>query len=261
MFRISFPFVVAAAMVAFCLNAQSQDISKLLQEGDVYALQQHDNSKALSSYLKAEALDPGSYQVNWRLSRVTIDIAEHLPADTDEQKDAQLAMYEKALQYAEKAVKINPNGMMGYLRRAISKGRIALFKGVFKAIGLVKDVKRDIEKAILLNDEDNHHLGIAHYLLGRTHDKVCDKPYLVRLPLGLGWGDRDEAAAEYEKAITLDPGFIMFRLDAAKNYIEMDEFQKAKEHLYKIQHLPLVDEDDGQFKKEAAKLIDQIKDR
>ena len=103
-------------------------------------------------------------------------------------------------------------------------------------------------------------MDILEYLLGRTHDKICEKPYLLRLPLGLGWGDRDVAASSYEKAISCNPNFIMFRLDAAKNYIEMDEYQKAREHLQKIQQLPLYDEDDQQFKKEAVRLLAQIKD-
>ena len=253
-------FCCAAVFAAIPGTSLSQDVARYLQDGDDMALRQHDNRKALELYQKAEALEPGNYAVAWRLSRVHVDLAEHLPTQTDEQQDAQLAMYEKSLQYAEKAVKVNPGGMMGYLRRAIAKGRIALFKGVFSAIGLVKDVKADVEKAIRLNNEDKHHLGIAHYLLGRTHAKVCEKPYLLRLPLGLGWGDRDIAAEEYEQAISLDPNFIMFRLDAAKNYIEMDEFEKARGHLKKIQQMALVDEDDQQFKKEAVKLLSDIKD-
>lgn len=53
----------------------------------------------------------------------------------------------------------------------------------------------------------------------------------------------------------------MFRLDAAKNYIEMDEYQKAKEHLYKIPHLAKNDEDDERFKAEAATLLNEIKNK
>jgi FimV-like protein len=258
------PFIRISLLAALALGLSAalhaQDLTTLLQDGDIQSQQKHDNRKALEIYQKAEALEANNYKVVWRLSRTYVDIAEHLPATTDEQKDAQLAMYEKSLAYAEKAVKANPGGMMGYLRRAVAKGRIALFKGVFSAIGLVKDVKADVEKAIKLNDEDRHHLGIAYYLLGRTHDKICEKPYLVRLPLGLGWGDRDVAAESYEKAIACNPNFIMFRLDAAKNYIEMDEYQKARDHLQKIQQLALYDEDDQQFKKEAVRLLTQIKD-
>jgi tetratricopeptide (TPR) repeat protein len=253
-------FVLCIILLSSGRPSFAQNVASILKEGDDLALVQHDNKKALEKYQKAEALAPEEYTVLWRLSRVFVDIAEHQPANTDDQKNAQLAMYEKSLHYADKAVKARPNGMMGYLRRAVANGRIALFKGVFSAIGLVKDVKSDVEKAIKLNDEDKHHLGIAYYLLARAHDKVCEKPYLVRLPLGLGWGDRDDAATAYEKAISLDPNFIMFRLDAARNYIEMDEFSKARSQLTALQKLPIIDEDDEQCKKEAAKLFVKIKD-
>jgi tetratricopeptide (TPR) repeat protein len=241
--------------------AFAQDLKSLLAEGDVYAENKFDDRKALEIYKKAESLDPKNYGVLWRISRAYVDIAEHLPAGNDEQRKEQLSMYHLSLDYAEKTIKANASGMMGYLRRAISNGRVALSKGVFSQIGLIKEVKADVEKAIQLHNEDTHQLAVAHYVLARAHDKVCEKAYLVRLPLGLGWGDRKTDMDEYEKAISLNQDFIMFRLDAARNYIEMSEYQKAKEHLYKIPKLGVHDEDDVQFKKEAAALLLEIKNK
>jgi tetratricopeptide (TPR) repeat protein len=242
-------------------RSHAQDMKQLLANGDVQAEQKFDNQKALEFYKKAEALDGKNYHMLWRMSRTYVDIAEHLPVGNDEQKKAQMSMYQLSLDYAEKTIKANPAGMMGYLRRAISNGRVALSKGVFSQIGLIKTVKADLEKAIQLHNEDDHQLAVAHYVLARSHAKVCEKPYLVRMPLGLGWGDRKVAAAEYEKAVALKPEFIMFRLDAARNYVEMDDYQKAKEHLYKIPQLGIHDEDDVQFKKEASTLLQEIKNK
>jgi tetratricopeptide (TPR) repeat protein len=255
--------VLAFALLCYCGSAslKAQNVQQLIAEGDVLAEKKFDNRKALEIYKKAETLDPKNYAVLWRISRALVDISEHLPAGTDEQKKEQMSGYQASLDYAEKAVKANPSGMMGYLRRGISNGRVALSKGVFSQIGLIKSVKADVEKAIQLHNEDNHQLAVAHYIMARAHAKVCEKPYLVRLPLGLGWGDRKTAAAEYEKAISLNPDFVMFRLDAARNYVEMDEYQKAKEHLYKIPKTGIYDEDDAQFKKDAAALLQDIKNK
>jgi tetratricopeptide (TPR) repeat protein len=88
---------------------------------------------------------------------------------------------------------------------------------------------------------------------------VCEKPYLLRLPLTLGWGNRDEATKHYETAIKLRPNFIMFRVDAAKNYIELEEWQKANEHLYAVPSLPNLDEDDETYRAEAKKILEKIK--
>ena len=260
------PFIAAVLFMTFMNRSgifvvHAQDLKQFIADGDVYAEKKFDDRKALEIYKKAEALSPGNYQLLWRISRAYVDIAEHLPAGNDEQKKEQLSMYHLSLDYAEKTIKANPSGMMGYLRRAISNGRVALSKGVFSQIGLIKDVKADLEKAIQLHNEDNHQLAVAHYVLARAHDKVCEKPYLVRLPLGLGWGDRKTASEEYEKAIILNQDFIMFRLDAARNYVEMDEYQKAKNHLYKIPQLGIHDEDDPQFKNEASSLLQEIRNK
>ncbi len=248
-----------AVMLVICaLSCKAQDVHDLIAEGDQAVEQRFDNRRGLELYKKAETLDPGNYAVLWRISRALVDIAEHLPALTDAQKEEQHSMYRKALEYAERAIKANPRGMTGYLRRAIANGRIALFKGVFSVVGIVKSVKADLEKAIEFRNDDRQQLAVSHYVLARTHAKVCDKPYLVRLPMGLGWGDREVAANEYEKAIAINPSFIMFRLDAARNYVEMDEYDKARAHLRAIPGLPKADEDDDQFRKEAASLLKEI---
>jgi FimV-like protein len=70
----------------------------------------------------------------------------------------------------------------------------------------------------------------------------------------------DDAIKNYEKSIELRPNFIMYRLDCAKAYIEMDEYKKAREHLTKIATLPKEDEDDDTFRKEATELLEKIKD-
>jgi FimV-like protein len=179
-----------------------------------------------------------------------------MPTGTDEEEDKQLETYQKALEFADKSIAVNPNGSMGYARRAIANGRIALFKGVWESLDLVKQTKADCEKAIAL-DPDN---ASALYVLGRTHMKVCEKPRIVRWPLGLGWANLEESVKNYEKAIALRPDFIMYRLDCARAYVELDEYEKARVHLNAIATLSTQDEDDDKFRSEAKALLEEIKD-
>lgn len=253
-----FSFCLCAVFVISLAHAAPPDSSRvqqLLAQGDVYAEQTFDNQKALETYQAALALDTTNYEVLWRISRAYIDIGEHLPAKTDQQKDEQLHTYERALEFAKKAVAANPDGSMGYARRAIANGRIALFKGVWESLDLVKQTRADCEKAIAL-DSNN---ASAYYVLGRTHMKVSEKPKIIRWPLGLGWANLDDAVKNYEKAIALRPDFIMYRIDCARAYIELEEYDKARAHLNAIKTLPTLDEDDTQFRKEALELLDQIK--
>lgn len=239
----------------------AQNVNDLIQQGDQAASKEFNNQKALELFEKADKLSPNNWEVLWRLSRTWIDIAEHMPASTDAQKDAQAAKYEVAFKYADRAVNLSNNKAVNYLRRAIANGRIALSKGVFKVIGLVNSVKDDIEKAIKLGDGGSEIQAACHYVLGRTHAKVCEKPYLVRLPLTLGWGDMDIAISNLERAVQLRSNFRMYRIDLAKAYISEKEWQKAKENLYKVSSLPVLDEDDQQFQDEAKKMIEEIKNK
>jgi FimV-like protein len=70
----------------------------------------------------------------------------------------------------------------------------------------------------------------------------------------------EDAVKNYEKAIELRPSFIMYRLDCARAYVEMDKYGKAREYLTKIASLPKEDEDDDVFRKEATELLEKIKD-
>ncbi|AFH48047.1 Hypothetical protein IALB_0335 [Ignavibacterium album JCM 16511] len=256
------PFVykMLFLVVVFLISSVSfaQSLEELLKEGDNYVAQ-FENQKALEVYQKADKLFPNNWEVYWRLSRAYVDIGEHLPDKTDKEKDTQLEYYKKAFDFADKAVKLAPTQSITYVRRAIASGRIALFEGVFSAVGTVKDVKNDCEKAIQLGNGGNYVQALAHYVLGRTHLKVCEKPYLVRLPLGLGWGDTEKAVQLLETANKLRPNFRMFMLELAKAYIEEDEFAKAKDLLLKIEKAPVADEDDDKVLVEAKQLYEKIK--
>jgi len=253
MMLLSMVFVLSA----FASSPDSSRVDQLIAQGDVYAEKTFENQKALQSYQAALALEANNYDALWRMSRAYVDIGEHLPATTDQEKTAQLQMYEKALESANKAVAANAQGAMGYTRRAIANGRIALFKGVWESLDLVKQTKADCEKAIQLDPND----AAAYYVLGRTHMKVAEKPKIVRWPLGLGWANLDDAVKNFEKAIALRSGFIMYHLDCARAYVEQDEYDKARLHLNSIATLSTMDEDDGQFRKEAQELLLKIKSK
>jgi len=249
---------ILAFFLLLSFSIQAQMIDKLLEEGDQYT-EEYNNQKALEAYLKADKLSPNNWQVLWRISRAYVDIGEHIPEKTDEQKDAQLLIYQKAFDNADKSVKLAPEKSITYVRRAIANGRIALFKGVFSVGGVVNAVKDDCELAIKLNNGEKYTIALCHYILARTHAKVSEKWAPARAVLGLGWADNEIAIAEFNKAINLFPSFRMFYLDLANSYIREDEFQKARDMLNKVIDSPKKDEDDDQRLTEAKNLLEEIK--
>jgi len=237
------------------LNAQS--LEELMQQGNDY-YKEFNHEKALATYMLADSLYPANWELMWKISRAYVDITEKLPEETGDQEDIKQAEFEKALFYADSSVKLAPGEAETYVRRAIANGKIALFEGIFSAIGSVNDVKDDTEKAIELGNGGNYTQALAHYVLGRSHLKVCEKAYLLRLPLGLGWGDMDDAIRELETAVKLRPNYRMFYLSLARAYFEESMYEKAKESIELLQKAPFVDEDDDTVLAEAEELLVEI---
>lgn len=250
-------FLLVCFMV-FNSASKAQIAEKLIEEGDNYT-EVFNNQKALDTYLKADKLYPNNWEILWRISRAYVDLGEHMPEKTDEQKDAQLVLYQKAFDFADRSVKLASDQSITYVRRAIANGRIALFKGVFSVASVVNSVKEDCEKAIKLNSGDTYTIALAHYILARTNAKTSEKWAPARAVIGLGWADNEIAIAEFNKAINLYPNFKMFYLDLAKSYIREDEYQKAREILKKVIDSPKKDEDDDQRVTEAKSLLEEIK--
>jgi tetratricopeptide (TPR) repeat protein len=252
-----FTLLLIVISVLLFNRANSQTVEELIQEGDQYNTE-FNHEKSLEAYQKADKLSPANWEVIWRISRAYCDMANKMPEETDELKDAKFNKYKKSFFYADSSIKLAPDQSVTYVRRAIVNGRIALFEGVFSAIGTVNDVKDDCERAIQLNNGGNYIQALAHYVLARTHTKVCEKAYLLRLPLGLGWGDMEVAIREYQNAIKLKPNMRMFYLDLAKAYIEEDEYELAKENLLLVEKAPIVLEDDEDYLKEAKQLLEEV---
>ena len=257
-------FLLAAiVLISLFFNdvVHGQSMDDLLNKGDNCLDNEFNNQKALETYQAADKQYPNNWEVYWRLSRTYVYIAEKMPDNTSELKDAQLAVYQKSYDYANKAVMLAPDKSVAYLRRAIANGRIALFKGIFSVSGIVNAVKADCDKAISLGNGGNNVQGIAHYVLARTNDKVSEKWAPARSVIGLGWASIDKALSEYNTAIKIYPGFRMFYLDLAKAYIKEDEYDKAKQNLRKVIESPKREENDDDQLAEAKKLLEKIKDK
>ena len=250
-------FVIIVSLSTLILPDDTGSLKEIMLEGDRY-YDEFNHAKALETYLKADSLYPGNWVIMWKISRAYVDIGEKLPQETSEEEEAKKAIYDKALFYADSSVKLAPEESETYVRRAIANGRIALFEGVFSAIGSVNNVRDDCEKAIEIGNGGNITQSLAHYILGRAHYKVCEKPYLLRLPLGLGWGDPADAIRELEMAVKLRPNFRMYYLALAKAYIEESEYEKAKESLLLVEQAPFVDEDDDKVLAESKELLVKV---
>ncbi len=252
----SFAFAVVQLPPQSPDSSQQDHIHALLSQANDVALNQFDSRRALLLYSEVLSLTGANAEILWRISRAYIDIGGQMPVGTDEEQEAQLVMYEKALEFAEKGVSIDPGNSMALTQRAIARARVTLYKGLWESVGLLNSVRADLELALQL-DSTNH---LAHYTLATTHLKVIERPWLIRWPLGLGWGNRDEAMAHFEAAIALRWDNIGYRFACGRAYIEDGEYEIARAHLSLIPLLRPRDRGDNGAREEAFATLDRIQD-
>jgi tetratricopeptide (TPR) repeat protein len=252
--------VTLVFFIVFSSLLLGQQVERFIYEGDKLT-DSFNNKGALDKYLQADKLSPKNWDILWRISRSYINIGTHMPESTGDQQDAQLAVFQKALTYADMSITYGSDKSITYLRRAIANGRIALFKGVFSVGGVVNSVKSDCENAIKLNNGGNYIQGLAHYVLARTNSKISEKWAPARAVLGLGWADNEIALKEFKTAITLFPNFRMFYIDYARSLIRENEYGTAKDILNKCISSPKQEEDDDSRLAEAKQILSEIKNK
>jgi tetratricopeptide (TPR) repeat protein len=252
--------VVLVLCILFSPLLLGQQIEKIINEGDKFT-DSFNNKNALDQYLQADKISPKNWDILWRISRSYVNIGTHMPEKSGDQKDAQLAVFQKALSYADMSVNYGSDKSVTYLRRAIANGRIALFKGVFSVGSVVNSVKSDCEKAINLNNGGNYVQGLVHYVLARTNAKISEKWAPARAVLGLGWADNEIAIKEFKTAISLYPNFRMFYIDYAKSLIKEDDYGAARDMLNKCITSPKQEEDDDSRLIEAKQMLNEIKNK
>ncbi len=246
--------VIPLFLIQVSYGDEEQTVESILEHADYYSQETWEHGKALELLHEALEQHPDNDDILWRISRAYADSAEILQKIENAEEDTIESYYQTAREYAERAIEANPENSMAYTRLAVATGQIALYKGIWSAISLVKDTRDAVEKALELDESNN----IAHFVYARSHHAVSQRPRLVRRPLGLGWANMDTALKHFDKAIELRPDFIMYRLDAARAFIEEDEYERAYELLAKIPDLENQTRFDDTYREEAQQLLAEI---
>lgn len=244
-------FLLVFALFYSCVDALA-DVNSLCSQFDSQ-IESMDVRGARQTIDKALQEDGSSCNALYRLARVLVIQGDQ---ETDEQKRA--SFYNQSVDAANKALQRNSSCMGAYVYRAAANGKIALSKGIFSVGGVVTSVRDDATKAIQLHNDSPQRLAAAYYILGRTHLNVQRKPKFVRLPLGLGWGNYDEALLYLTKARELRKDFIMFELEYARCLAEGDREQEALSVARRIASLKSLEPGDMKRQQEALELIREL---
>lgn len=167
-----------------------------------------------------------------------------------------LSYFYKAMDYSNKAMKVNPDYDEAYISHARAMGRLALMSETKQQLTMAREIKKNVDKAVELNPNN----GIAWHILGKWYFKFADLSWFERSIAGLIYGSVPkatfkEAKSAFKKAMDIQPTFISHRLEYAKTCIKLDEILEAKSYLEEVLEANIVLSTDQVYKNEAKKLL------
>jgi len=227
--------------------AVGAEIDSVMAVGDsLYALNRYDES--ITYYKQACQMDSSKFEPFWKLGR-SINLKGELAP-----KDSQLVVFEAARDAEAHALELNESSADAHFQMARALGKIALFKGIFKSVGLAKKVREECLRALEL---DSLHDGAWH-ILGRWNREVGKKPKFLRVPMGLGAANKEDAIAFMQKAIEINPNYIHHHLEMGITYDTYKKKDLARQQFEKCLELPTQRPLDEIYQKEAKKYLAEL---
>ncbi len=139
---------------------------------------------------------------------------------------SRLDAFEQLAADADRAVAGNPGSAELYIWRGIIRSTWAGARGGLGALGLVKDAKTDLERALEIDPEALQ--GSAYTSLGSLYYQVPGWP--------IGFGDDDKAEELLKKALDVNPDGIDSNYFYGSYLIEAKRYDQARTYLLKAQN-------------------------
>uniref|UniRef100_A0A7C6AFU6 Uncharacterized protein n=1 Tax=candidate division WOR-3 bacterium TaxID=2052148 RepID=A0A7C6AFU6_UNCW3 len=238
---------LASAIFLVLIDAQTTDelINQAIQLYETRHLNK-DNLKNSYEILSGIILkEPENLRALCEFSKVC-----YLMGDAQTKKDDKLKFYNKGVEYGKKAIGIDKNSVWAHFWYMVNLGRSGQTKGVLNSLGLVPDIKKEIDLVLKLDPK---------------HTGAMDAGAMLYYELpGLMGGNLNKSIEYLNRAIEIDSNYTILYVDMAKVYIKKKDYEKARWFLNKVLMInkPTYEADyilDD--RPEALKLLEQIKDK
>jgi tetratricopeptide (TPR) repeat protein len=242
-----FPIIAALLFTGGALRAGTADT--LITEGDLfYAKLQA--SEALKYYLPAEKLEPNNVRLLVHISREY----RHLMSDAEDQNN-KIKLGHIAVDYAKRAVALDPKDPDAQLAVAISYGKVQPYEGYHQRFDSVHIIKNATDKALELDPKND----LCWHVLGRWYEGLAEVDPLHRILAqalgGLPPATYQEAATCFEKAIQLNPNRLMHYIALGKVYVEMGKKDEGCRLIQKGLAMQNTEKDDPETKHEGEQVL------
>ena len=246
--RLSVLAILSGAVPSL-LVAQS-DIAAGIAASDA-----HDFVAARTHFESALHRDSASYEANWRLALLLIDVAKQTPDRV--KSPARDSLYLLAESYARRAVAARDSDAQGHFALANAIGRGSLSMSARAKVRRALEVRSEALRALAL---DPRHDGAWH-ILGRWNAEVERlsglERFFARTFLGASaFSDAswDEAERDLRIAVQIAPTRILHRFDLAEVLVSRRKWDEAAAQLDVIATLPPTDVLDPLYQQQARAL-------
>ena len=248
--------LAAALLVASPRGVVAQEGSLAL---GISAMQVYNYPAARRQLEQALQADPQSYEANWRLGMVLVNLGQQTPDDV--KSPARDSLYALAESYARRAVAAKPSEADGHFVLGTAVGRTSLTVSKKERIKHATEIFVEATKAIELNPR---HDG-AYHLLGRWHSEIMLltplQKFFAKNFMGgtiFNQASWDAAETNLRTAVDLAPNRIFHRIDLANVLVERGKWREAKVQVDAISGLPPVEPMDLSYRRQAQLLGTRI---
>ncbi|MBL0170755.1 MAG: hypothetical protein IPP90_08505 [Gemmatimonadaceae bacterium] len=246
----------ALALLIGACTLRAQTTAELIDAGDRESAARH-SAKALPYYERALQADPRHYMALWKASRELVDLGE-----VEANADTRTRRYALAVDYAKRAIAVNPNDAEGHFHLSRAIGRTALSVGPRERVKYGIEVRAEALRALEIAP---HHPGALH-VMGVWNAEIMRLNGFTRMVAKTFLGGKifdtaswAEATRYMEQSVTVEPNRLVHRLDLARVYRDTNRKADARAAYASAIALPLVDANDDMYKRDAERELAALK--
>jgi tetratricopeptide (TPR) repeat protein len=168
--------------------------------------------KSIDCYQDLLNHDPQNFEAAWKLAKGYWYQGNHAPSD-------KAPYFEKGIDAGKKAAALDPKSCEGHFWLGVNYAMYGENSGIFKALGIVDDVKDEMHTAMDLQADCE--CGGPQRVLGKLYE---------RLPWFKG-GSKTKSIEYLKKSLEICPVDTQSRLFLAETYLDQDKKDLAIEQL------------------------------
>jgi tetratricopeptide (TPR) repeat protein len=187
----------------------------LRQADDLYSARQDPLKvrQAIIALQQAQASEPSSYDLAWRLAKFNYYLGAHSPDDTEKER-----AFHDGIEAGKLAVELQPDKPDGHFWLGTNYGGNAQIN-TLAGLADIDDIKHEMETVLKI--DERYQAGSAYMVLGQVY---------LEAPRLLG-GDTEKAIANFEKGIRVGPDNALMRAHLAEAYVQAHRNGDARKQI------------------------------